>query len=86
MPLESQPDGVMLKAMMKGIPWQPRDGVRHRITRDISHALPIALPPAAGTTAPDAEALEDKEKEEHRTSAEDGQNVDINGMTVEAAA
>ena len=44
---------------VKGIPWQP-------ITRHISHALPIALPPAAGTTtAPDAEALEDEEKEEH---------------------
>ena len=85
LPLESQTDGVMMKAM-KGIPWQPRDGMRHRITRHISHALPIALPPAAGTTAPDAEALEDDEKEEHPTLAEDDQNVDIDGLTVEAAA
>ena len=85
LPLESQTDGVMMKAM-KGIPWQPRDGVWHRITRDISRALPIALPPAAGTTAPDAEAREDEEKEEHPTLAEDGQNVDIDGLTVEAAA
>ena len=60
--------------------------MRHRITRDVSHALPIALPPAAGTTATDAEALEDEEKEEHPTLAEDGQNVDIDGLTVEAAA
>ena len=85
LPLESQTDGVMMKAM-KGIPWQPRDGVRHRITRDISHFDHLL---------PELDALSFLRPRELPHLARSCplpavrqlvRRVDIDGLTVEAAA
>ena len=37
LPPESQTDSKMLEDM-RGLPWQPRDGIRHRVTPEVSHA------------------------------------------------
>ncbi|CAL1157854.1 unnamed protein product [Cladocopium goreaui] len=67
---------------MKGIPWQPRDGMRHKINRELSQPVALPAPAAAGPTALASEPPE----EEHPTLAEDGQNVDQDGLVVQAAA
>ena len=51
LPPESQADSKMLEHM-KGLPWQPRDGVRHRVTPEVSHAVPMPLPPATAAGSP----------------------------------
>ena len=67
---------------MKGIPWQPRDGVRHKITRELSQPVALPAPAAAGNPA-----LQDEMPEEERpTLAEDGLKVDHDGLVVQAAA
>ena len=59
---------------MKGIPWQPHDGMRHKINRELSQPVALPAPAAAGPTAL---ASEPPEKE-----AEDGQNVDQDGPSM----
>ena len=44
-------------AAMKGTPWQPRDGVRHKITRELSQ--PIAFPAPAASGSPEREEAVD---------------------------
>lgn len=74
-PPESQTDSKMLEDM-KGLPWQPRDGVRHRVTPEVSHAMPMPLPAATAADSPaqgDEILAEDKEEgENHPTLAVDG--------------
>ena len=89
LPPESQTDSKMLEEI-KGLPWQPRDGVRHRVTPEVSHAMPMPLPAA---TAADSSAegdeipVEDKEEgESHPTLAVDGAKLDMDELTVHAAA
>ena len=48
-----------LMAAMKGTPWQPRDGVRHKITRELSQ--PIAFPAPAASGSPEREEAADRE-------------------------
>ena len=67
---------------MKGIPWQPRDGVRQKITRELSQPVALPAPAAAGSPA----LQEEMPEEEHPTLAEDGLNVDHDGLVVQAAA
>ena len=61
---------------MKGIPWQPRDGMRHKINRELSQPVALPAPAAAGPTALASEPPE----KEHPTLAEDGQNVNQDGL------
>ena len=70
-----------LMAAMKGTPWQPRDGVRHKITRELSQ--PIAFPAPAASGSPEREEAADRE---HPTLAVDGHNVDHDALVVQAAA
>ena len=73
-----------LMAAMKAIPWQPRDGVRDKITRELCQ--PIAFPaPAASGDSEQAEAAD----REPPMLADDGHNVDHNfhnGLVVRGAA
>ena len=75
---------------MKGLPWQPRDGVRHRVTPEVSHAMPMPLPAATAADSPaqgDEILAEDKEEgENHPTLAVDGAKLDMDELTVHAAA
>ena len=81
LPREAQINKELMNEM-KGIPWQPRDGVRHKVTREVSH--PAIIPaPASAAEAPTAEESKD---ETHPTLAEDGEKVDEEGVTVIAAA
>ena len=88
-PPESQTDSKMLEDM-KGLPWQPRDGVRHRVTPEVSHAMPMPLPAATAADSPaqgDEILAEDKEEgENHPTLAVDGAKLDMDELTVHAAA
>ena len=81
LPKESQISQELMNNM-KGIPWQPRDGMRHKINRELSQPVALPAPAAAGPTALASEPPE----EEHPTLAEDGQNVDQDGLVVQAAA
>eukprot|EP00435_Cladocopium_sp_Y103_P039651 s2889_g10.t1 len=81
LPRESQTDKELMSEM-KGIPWQPRDGVRHKVTREVSQPAIVPAPAAAGDSAP----AEDPKDEAHPTLAEDGEKVDEEGVTVMAAA
>ena len=81
LPKESQISQELMNDM-KGIPWQPRDGMRHKINRELSQPVALPAPAAAGPTALASEPPE----EEHPTLAEDGQNVDQDGLVVQAAA
>ena len=81
LPKESQTSQELMNDM-KGIPWQPRDGMRHKINRELSQPVALPAPAAAGPTALASEPPE----EEHPTLAEDGQNVDQDGLVVQAAA
>jgi len=75
---------------MKGLPWQTRDGVRHRVTPEVSHAMPMRLPAATAADSPaqgDEILAEDKEEgENHPTLAVDGAKLDMDELTVHAAA
>lgn len=76
-------------ADIRGLPWQPRDGIRHRVTPEVSHAVPRPLPAggaAGGPAQGDEIPVEGEEADAHPTLAEDGQNLDLDGLTVEAAA
>ena len=66
---------------LKGIPWQPRDGVRHRITREMSQ--PVALPPPAAAAGPSAQ---DEQDQEHPALAIDGSKVDEDAAVVQGVA
>ena len=81
LPKESQISQELMNNM-KGIPWQPRDGMRHKINRELSQPVALPAPAAAGPTALASEPPE----KEHPTLAEDGQNVDQDGLVVQAAA
>ena len=67
---------------MKGIPWQPRDGVRHKITRELSQPVALPAPAAAGNPA----LQEEMPEKEYPMLAEDGLNVDHDGLVVQATA
>ena len=56
--------------------------MRHKINRELSQPVALPAPAAAGPTALASEPPE----EEHPTLAEDGQNVDQDGLVVQAAA
>lgn len=65
---------------MKGIPSQPRDGVQHRISREMS--APAAVPaPTAAESPPQAEEGD----REAPTLAVDGHGVDADASTSSAA-
>ncbi|CAL1127989.1 unnamed protein product [Cladocopium goreaui] len=81
LPKESQTSQELMNDM-KGIPWQPRDGMRHKINRELSQPVALPAPAAAGPTALASEPPE----KEHPTLAEDGQNVNQDGLVVQAAA
>jgi len=59
LPRENQVNKEMM-AQMKAIPWQPRDGVQHKIHRELSQPLVLPAPPAAGPTALEEEAGQDE--------------------------
>eukprot|EP00435_Cladocopium_sp_Y103_P032237 s2092_g8.t1 len=80
LPKEGQVSSELMAAM-KGTPWQPRDGERHKITRELSQ--PIAFPAPAASGSPEREEAADRE---HPTLAEDGHNVDHDALVVQAAA
>ena len=80
LPKEAQIDNELMSDM-KGIPWQPGDGVRHKVTREVSQPAIIPAPAAAGNAA-SAEGI----NESHPTLAEDGEKVDEEGAAVVAAA
>jgi hypothetical protein len=80
LPKEAQIDNELMSEM-KGIPWQPGDGVRHKVTREVSQPAIIPAPAAAGNAA-SAEGI----NESHPTLAEDGEKVDEEGAAVVAAA
>ena len=50
LPKESQTSQELMNDM-KGIPWQPRDGMRHKINRELSQPVALPAPAAAGPTA-----------------------------------
>ena len=89
LPPESQTDSKVLEEI-KGLPWQLRDGVRHRVTLEVSHAMPMPLPAATAADSPaqgDEIPVEDKEEgESHPTLAVDGAKLDMDELTVHAAA
>ena len=80
LPKEAQIDNEHMSEM-KGIPWQPGDGVRHKVAREVSQPAIIPAPAAAGNAA-SAEGI----NESHPTLAEDEEKVDEEGAAVVAAA
>ena len=80
LPKEEQVNAAFMKDL-KGIPWQPRDGVRHRITREMSQ--PVALPPPAAAAGPSAQ---DEQDQEHPALAIDGSKVDEDAAVVQGVA
>ena len=58
LPTEGQISSELMAAM-KGTHWQPRDGVRHKITRELSQ--PIAFPAPAASGSPEREEAADRE-------------------------
>ena len=65
LPKEAQIDSELMSEM-KGIPWQPRDGVQNKVSREISEPAIIPAPAAAGN----AVSVEEVE-EVHPTLAEE---------------
>ena len=65
----------------EGTPWQPRDGVRRKITRELSQAIAFRAPATSGN--PEREEAEDRE---YPTLGVDRHNVDHDALVVQAAA
>jgi hypothetical protein len=80
LPEEAQIDNELMSEM-KGIPWQPRDGVRHKITRELSQPAIIPAPASAGNAA-SAEEVE----EVYPNLVENEEKADEEGATAVAAA
>ena len=81
LPKESQISQELMNNM-KGIPWQPRDGMRHKINRELSQPVALPAPAAAGPTALASGTPGGRTSD----TGEDGQNVDQDGLVVQAAA
>ena len=79
LPEEAQIDNELMSEM-KGIPWQPRDGVRHKITRELSQPAIIPAPASAGNAA-SAEV-----EEVYPNLVENEEKADEEGATAVAAA